>query len=56
MGKRFPAVALAAGGAVFVSIVVGYSWKELARFERVEASRATVVFAAPQALVPGLNV
>ena len=56
LGKRFPAVALAGGGVVLVSIIVAYSWSELARFDRVEASRATVVYAAPQALVPGLNV
>jgi penicillin-binding protein 1B len=36
--------------------VAVYSAVELARFERVEARRATYVFAAPQVLVAGLHV
>jgi penicillin-binding protein 1B len=36
--------------------LVVYSWVELARFERVEARRTAFVYAAPQALAPGVHV
>ena len=45
-------VALALGGLALVA----YSWTELARFERVEARRTAFVYAAPQALAPGVHV
>jgi penicillin-binding protein 1B len=36
--------------------LVIYSWVELARFERVEVRRTAFVYAAPQALAPGVHV
>jgi penicillin-binding protein 1B len=55
LGKPFP-VALGVGALAAVALVAGYSWSALARFDRVEASRGTILYAAPQPLVPGLNV
>jgi penicillin-binding protein 1B len=46
--------AVVLGLAVLALIV--YSWVELARFERVEARRTAFVYAAPQALAPGVHV
>ena len=42
-------------GLALLALVV-YSWVELARFERVEARRTAFVYAAPQALAPGVHV
>ena len=42
-------------GLAVLALVV-YSWVELARFERVEARRTAFVYAAPQALAPGVHV
>jgi penicillin-binding protein 1B len=42
--------------AVFVAALVTYSSVALARFGRVEARRATLMYAAPQPLVAGLHV
>jgi penicillin-binding protein 1B len=42
-------------GLAALALVV-YSWVELARFERVEARRTAFVYAAPQALAPGVHV
>src|SRR4029434_7876771 len=42
--------------AVFVAAVITYSSVALARFGRVEARRATLMYAAPQPLVAGLHV
>ena len=42
--------------AVLVAAVVTYSSVALARFGRVEARRATLMYAAPQPLVAGLHV
>lgn len=51
-------VALGAGAlAVLLLLALGiYSTIELRRFARAEALRSTFVYAAPQALVPGLHV
>src|SRR5688572_15020150 len=57
-GSRLRKAGLAAL-ALLALLVVGlvvYSSVELARFARVEARRATYVYAAPQPLVAGLNV
>jgi penicillin-binding protein 1B len=48
-----------AGAAILglaVLALVVYSWVELARFERVEARRTAFVYAAPEALAPGVHV
>jgi penicillin-binding protein 1B len=58
VGRRWRLLGL--GGATLLAVLLvglaAYSSLELARFARVEARRATYVFAAPQALVPGLHV
>jgi penicillin-binding protein 1B len=56
--SRWRALGLAAA-LVLVVLAVGlltYSSVALSRFARVETRRATYVYAAPQALVPGLHV
>ncbi|HEX9819558.1 MAG TPA: PBP1A family penicillin-binding protein [Methylomirabilota bacterium] len=55
---RLRLIGLGAAG-LLVLLVLGlavYSSFELARFERVEARRATYVYAAPQILAPGVHV
>src|ERR687898_262842 len=41
---------------LIVLSVVSYTGVQLARFERTDARRTMIVYAAPQALTPGLNV
>jgi penicillin-binding protein 1B len=53
---RLLGLGVAAVLAVFLVGLVTYSSVELARFERVEGRRATYVYAAPQALVPGVHL
>jgi penicillin-binding protein 1B len=53
---RLVALALAALLGVLVLAIAIYSSIELARFERVEARRATYVYAAAQPLIPGVHV
>jgi penicillin-binding protein 1B len=57
-GRRLRVVGLAAGTllALLVVLLVVYSSFALSRFERVEARRATYVYAGAQALVPGVQV
>ena len=56
--RRLRLVGLAAGALLIflVLALVGYSTVALSRFERVEARRATYVYAGPQPLVAGVNV
>jgi penicillin-binding protein 1B len=55
---RLRVVGLAVGALMVVLLLalVGYSTLTLSRFERVEARRATYVYAGPQPLVAGVNV
>jgi penicillin-binding protein 1B len=56
--RRSTLVALGAGavlGLAGLALVV-YSVVELARFDRVEARRAAIIYAAPQPLAPGVHV
>jgi penicillin-binding protein 1B len=55
-GLRLAGLAVAALLVVLLLALVGYSTVALARFERVEARRATYVYAGPQPLVPGVHV
>jgi penicillin-binding protein 1B len=57
-GHRIRALAFGAAGllGVLVLSLAVYSSVALARFERVEERRATLVYAAPQPLVAGMNV
>ena len=41
---------------IFVLSLVSYTGLQLARFERADARRTMVVYAAPQALAPGIHV
>ena len=54
----FRLVTLAVAGALVLSLIVvaAYTVIELSRFERVESRRTTLVYAAGQQLVPGINV
>ena len=54
--RRLRVVGLAAGTllALLLVVLVVYSVVALSRFERVEARRATYVYAGAQPLVPGL--
>ena len=58
--RRVTLPLLGLAGAVVLGLavlaLVVYSWVELARFERVEARRTAFVYAAPQALAPGVHV
>jgi penicillin-binding protein 1B len=55
---RLRLIGLGAAGllALLALGLAAYSSFELARFERVEARRATYVYAAPQVLAPGVHV
>ncbi len=59
-GRRGPlaltALGLGVASAVGLTAVVTYTGVELARFGRAHARRTTLVYAAPQRLVPGMNV
>src|SRR3989442_2640142 len=50
------ALGLAGVGGLALLALLGYSAVELARFGRVEARRAALVYAAPQALAAGVQV
>jgi penicillin-binding protein 1B len=56
--SRWRVVGLAALGllAVLLVALAGYSWVALSRFERVEARRATYVYAGAQPLVAGVQI
>ncbi len=59
-GRRGPlalaALGLGAGAVVGLAAVATYTGVELARFGRAHARRTTLVYAAPQHLVAGMNV
>jgi penicillin-binding protein 1B len=56
--RRWHVAALAGAGVLLLLLVAFavYSGIALTRFARVEGRRATLVYAAPQPLVPGLNL
>jgi penicillin-binding protein 1B len=56
--SRLRLLGLVAGGMLLVVLLalVAYSTLALSRFARVEARRATYMYAAPQSLLPGLHV
>jgi penicillin-binding protein 1B len=49
-------LAVLTGIVVIVLALASYTGVQLARFERTDARRTTFVYAAPQALVPGLDI
>ena len=56
--KRVAVLLLAAAGASALAVIAlaAYSAVELHRFRRAEVGRTTLIYAAPQALQPGVDV
>ena len=54
--RTLVALGVAAVGGVALLALLVYSAVELARFDRVEARRAALVYAAPQPLAAGVQV